>query len=78
MHLPPLNIQRGSKVRASVVERYAERKLTGDHEPRVRGTFHGVAGDAVHGPATITGLGVGGGHREHEEFPSRQHVMSVI
>lgn len=54
---------------------YILRELTRNHEPGVRGTFHGVAGDMVHGAASVGRVGIGGSHGEDEQLPGGQHVV---
>lgn len=50
-------------------------ELTGNHESGVRGTFYGVAGDVVHGAASVGRVGISGSHREDEQLSGGQHVV---
>lgn len=54
--------------RDTSVGRTYGRGLTGNHESGVRGTFHGVTGDVVHGAAPVGRVSIGGGHREDEQL----------
>jgi len=51
------------------------RGLTGNHEPGVRGTFHGITSDVMYSAASVGRMSIGGSHREDEQFSSGQHMV---